>query len=272
MKKIDIHFFPSDTKKPRSFRISLLRPIWWIIGALVAVLGFLLFSPFQIFDTLANNHLLNLYRQNQKIEQAIEEVRFSIRESESQYEAATTLRDSSIKLSGLAPLTDKNNDSLIKHTSISHVHATLKRMLDSLENNSSKGLTLPIGVPVKIKPIITNKFGMIFDPFTERELPHRGIDFAATEGDTVYATGAGKIIEVRSHRGYGLSIKVEHSTEVRSFYAHLEKALVREGTQVKRNTPIALVGKSGRSTGPSLHYEIRLQGQSINPEPSLIGL
>lgn len=272
MKKIDIHFFPSDTEKRRSFRISLLRPIWWVVGALVAILGFLLFSPIQIFDTLTNNHLLNLYRQNQAIEQTIAEVRFSIGESESQFKEATTLRDSSIKLSGLSPLTNKDSNSLIKHTSISHVHATFKRMIDSLEKDPDKGLSLPIGLPLKIKPIVTNRFGMIFDPFTERDLPHRGIDFAAAEGDTVYATGAGKIIEVRSHRGYGLSIKIEHSSEVRSFYAHLDKALVREGTLVKRNTPIALVGKSGRSTGPSLHYEIRFQGQSINPEPSLIEL
>jgi len=272
VKKIDIHFFPSNTDKPRSFRISLLRPIWWVAGALVAILGFILFSPTQIFDTITNGHLLNLYRQNQQIEQTISDVRFSIQESESQLQEATALRDSSIKLSGLKPSLVPIPQDTNKRPSISEIYSNFKAMLDSLEKNPEQGQLLPIITPLSTKPIITNRFGLIFDAFTEQELPHRGIDFAATEGDTVFSTGAGKVIEVRHHRGFGLSIKIKHTPEIRTFYAHLSNSLVREGSIVKRGTPIAIIGKSGRSSGPSLHYEIRLQGQPINPEPLLISM
>ncbi|HPW94510.1 MAG TPA: M23 family metallopeptidase [Fibrobacteraceae bacterium] len=270
MKKIDIHFFPSNTEKPRSFRISLLRPIWWVIGALVAALGFILFSPIQIFDTITNGHLINLYRQNRQIEQTIADIHQSIQESEKQLQEASSLRDSSIKLSGLiSPVADIEKDSNDR-PSISQVFTTYKKFLDSLEKYPEQGPAIPISLPVKIKPIITNRFSFILDPFTQQELPHRGVDFAAVEGDTVYATGAGKVIDVRHHRGFGLTVKIEHTSEIRTFYAHLNNSLVRQGSTVKRGTPIAIVGKSGRSTGPSLHYEIRLQGQPINPEPLLI--
>jgi murein DD-endopeptidase MepM/ murein hydrolase activator NlpD len=272
VKKIDIHFFPSNTEKPRSFRISLLRPIWWVIGALVAALGFILFSPIQIFDTITNGHLINLYRQNRQIEQTIADIHQSIQESEKQLQEATALRDSSIKLSGLKPSLVPIPQDTNKRPSISEIYSNFKAMLDSLEKNPEQGQLLPIITPLSTKPIITNRFGLIFDAFTEQELPHRGIDFAATEGDTVFSTGAGKVIEVRHHRGFGLSIKIEHTPEIRTFYAHLSNSLVREGSIVKRGTPIAIIGKSGRSSGPSLHYEIRLQGQPINPEPLLISM
>lgn len=271
MKKIDIHFFPSDTTKPRSFRISLLRPIWWVIGALVAILGFLLFSPISLFETITNGHLLNLYKQNKEIEETITTIKKSIHESENHFESALVLRDSSIKLSGLQSSVTKEIKKPIK-SDIIHIHSTFKRMTDSLEKYPEQALVLPIATPLKNKPIITNRFGLISDPFTEQELPHRGIDFASVEGDTVYATGAGKVIEVRHHRGYGLTIKIEHTSEIRTFYAHLNHSIVREGSLVKRGSPIAIIGKSGRSTGPSLHYEIRLQGQPINPEPLLFNM
>ena len=272
MKKIDIHFFPSNTDKPRSFRISLLRPIWWVAGALVALLGFFLFSPIQIFNTVTNGHLFNLYRQNHQIEQTISDIRFSIQESESQLQEAAALRDSSIKLSGLKPSLAFIQHDTNKRPSISQIHSRFKAFLDSLEKYPEQGQALPIITPLGIKPIITNRFGLIYDAFTEQELPHRGIDFAASEGDTVFSTGAGKVIEVRHHRGCGLTIKIEHTSEIRTFYAHLNNSLVREGSIVKRGTPIAIIGKSGRSSGPSLHYEIRLQGQPINPEPLLISM
>lgn len=77
-------------------------------------------------------------------------------------------------------------------------------------------------------------------------------------------------MEVRNHRGFGLSMKIEHVKGVRSFYAHLGKSLVPQGSFVKRGQPIALIGESGRETSLGLHYEIRLSGNSINPESFFI--
>ena len=94
-------------QKNRDLSYFSLRPIWWVIGALVAALGFILFSPIQIFDTITNGHLINLYRQNRQIEQTIADIHQSIQESEKQLQEASSLRDSSIKLSGLiSPVAD----------------------------------------------------------------------------------------------------------------------------------------------------------------------
>ena len=111
---------------------------------------------------------------------------------------------------------------------------------------------------------------MIHDPFTEIDLPHRGIDFVADVGDTVYATGAGVVAEVRSHRGFGLSVKIEHTPGVKTFYAHLGQSLVQQGERVHRGSPIAIVNESGRESGVGLHYEIRVNGVPVNPEDYFI--
>ena len=111
---------------------------------------------------------------------------------------------------------------------------------------------------------------MIHDPFTEIDLPHRGIDFVAEVGDTVYATGAGVVAEVRSHRGFGLSVKIEHTPGVKTFYAHLGQSLVQPGERVHRGSPIAIINESGRESGVGLHYEIRLNGVPVNPEDYFI--
>jgi murein DD-endopeptidase MepM/ murein hydrolase activator NlpD len=74
------------------------------------------------------------------------------------------------------------------------------------------------------------------------------------------------VSEIREHRGFGLTLKLEHTEHIRTFYAHLQKTLVTTGSQVKRGMPIAIVGNSGRSPGKTLHYEIRYDGNAINPE------
>ena len=107
-------------------------------------------------------------------------------------------------------------------------------------------------------------------PVNILEAVYRGVDFFAEEGDTVIATGAGKVIEARTHQGFGQTVKIQHSDHIRTFYAHLEKALVKKGQTVKRGDPIALAGRSGRTAGTVLHYEIRIDGESVNPEDYFI--
>jgi len=272
VKKVEFHFFPSNTEKPRSFRISLFRLIWWAIGVIVAMLGFLLFSPIQIFDTISTTQIFSLYKENKRIERNIGSIQSNLENLKNQLKEAKILRDTSIELSGLSSIDSIATNSDTVKQPISKVFAQYKSFLLKLEEDSSYAKSLPTRLPLNIKPVVTNRFGLILDPFTEKEMPHRGIDFAASEGDTVYATGDGRLIESQNHRGYGLVIKIEHSPDIRSFYAHLSEVLVKKGASVQRGEPIGIVGKSGRTTGPNLHYEIRLQGVPINPEPLLIGI
>ena len=141
-----------------------------------------------------------------------------------------------------------------------------KILLTSLQANKQIAKSLPLVMPLKDSYTITNRYQTLFDPFIEQNLPHRGIDFVPTENDTIFAPGGGMVSEIREHRGFGLTLKLEHTEHIRTFYAHLQKTLVTTGSQVKRGMPIAIVGNSGRSPGKTLHYEIRYDGNAINPE------
>ena len=95
---------------------------------------------------------------------------------------------------------------------------------------------------------------------------HAGMDFTAPTGTEVYATGDGVIVDVdRSKRGYGNTIIIDHGFGYKTLYAHLSQILVGVGRKVKRGEVIGLVGNTGMSLAPHLHYEVRKQDDPINP-------
>jgi murein DD-endopeptidase MepM/ murein hydrolase activator NlpD len=234
-----------------------------------AVLGFILFSPVQILDNITSGNVTNVYRQNAAIKKELKEIRASVDSSILRAEETRVLRDSTLKVGGLGFMLDGSalDDSLLqKRKSVNEVEASFKKLLAALEKDSVAAEKIPVLHPMKNGHAVKKRFEIVYDPFTDSELPHRGIDYVAAEGDTVYATGAGTVIEVRKHRGFGLSVKVDHGHDVRTFYAHLGKNLVNQGQTVHRGQPIALIGESGTQSSIGLHYEIRIDGISVNPE------
>ena len=273
MKKLEVHVFPSKTSAPKNFRISLTKVIVMAVVLLGAVFGFILFSPQQIVDNLSDGNVLSVYRQNMVIKKEIKGIRQSVDESILKAEETKLLRDSTISLSGLGfTLEDAPTDSSVarERKSLDELEKSFRRLLTRLEQDSASAAAIPVLHPFKNSHAVKNRFEMIYDHFTEQELPHRGIDYVAAVGDTVVATGAGVVAEVRSHRGFGLSMKIEHLPGIKTFYAHLGQALVQPGTRVKRGQPIALIGESGTESSVALHYEIRLDGNPINPEDYFI--
>jgi len=118
------------------------------------------------------------------------------------------------------------------------------------------------------KPIrgrLTSGFGFRRDPFTRRRSFHSGIDIAARIGTCVHASQAGKVVFTRIRYGYGKTIIIEHKFGYRTLYGHLSYISVSRGQNVKKGQIIGLVGNSGRSTGPHLHFEIWLKNRIINP-------
>ena len=244
------------------------------VAILLAVVGFVLFSPMQIVDNLTTDDITSVYRQNKVIKNEIKGIRETVDESILKAEETKLLRDSTMKLSGLGfALDDAFGEESVPFSSrksLREIEGSFKKLLSSIERDSALAASLPVIHPLRNGHAVRNRFEMIRDPFTEIDLPHRGIDFVADVGDTVYATGAGVVMEVRSHRGFGLSVKINHLPRVRSFYAHLGHALVREGDVVRRGDPIATVNESGRESGVGLHYEIRVDGVPVNPEDYFI--
>ncbi len=269
MKKLEVHVFPSKTASGKSYRFSFAGAVVAVVCVVAAVLGFALFSPVQILDNVTSGNVTNVYRQNAAIRHELKEIRASVDSSILRAEETRLLRDSTLKVGGLGFMLDGSalDDSLLqKRKSVNELEASFKKLLAALEEDSVAAEKIPVLHPMKNGPAVKKRFEIVYDPFTDSELPHRGIDYVAAEGDTVYATGAGSVIEVRKHRGFGLSIKVDHGHDVRTFYAHLGNALVKQGQMVHRGQPIALVGESGTQSSIGLHYEIRIDGISVNPE------
>lgn len=274
MRKLEVHVFTERTSGSKSFRLSFWRILLVPVAILLAAVGFILFSPTQIIDNLTTDDIVSVYRQNKAIKEEIKGIRETVDESILKAEETKLLRDSTMKLSGLGfTLDDALGEESVPFSSrksLREIESSFKRLLKGIEADSALAARLPVIHPLKNGHAIRNRFEMIRDPFTEIELPHRGIDYVADVGDTVYATGAGIVMEVRSHRGFGLSMKISHLPKVRTFYAHLGHALVREGDVVRRGDPIATVNESGRESGVGLHYEIRLDGVPVNPEDYFI--
>jgi murein DD-endopeptidase MepM/ murein hydrolase activator NlpD len=120
-----------------------------------------------------------------------------------------------------------------------------------------------------LKPIedawYSSNFGWRLDPFTGQQSFHEGIDFPADVGTTVEAAASGKVVFADVHPAYGKMIEIDHGNGLVSRYAHCSALLVNEGDFVMRGQIIAKVGTTGRSTGPHLHFEVRLNGVPQNP-------
>lgn len=113
---------------------------------------------------------------------------------------------------------------------------------------------------------LSSDFGWRIDPFTRASTFHNGLDFASEPGLNVYATGDGVVDFVKiSNGGYGNIIVIDHGHGYTSRYAHLQKTFVQPGQKVHRGQIIALLGNSGKSTGPHLHYGVEYMGRSVNP-------
>ena len=141
-------------------------------------------------------------------------------------------------------------------------------LLGLAEDKSEMLSSIPAIQPVSNKELrrLASGFGMRVHPIYKVKVMHPGVDFSARQGTPVYATGAGKVVEVKtSLSGYGKQVIIDHGFGYRTRYAHLQDFNVKEGQQVERGQSIGLVGNTGTSTAPHLHYEIYREGERVNP-------
>ena len=124
--------------------------------------------------------------------------------------------------------------------------------------------TLPSLYPVDV-PYRSSSYGWRHDPILGIRAFQSGLDFSAATGEPIKATASGIVTASGIAPDYGKFIKINHGDGLETRYAHASKLLVKEGDIVSKEQIIALVGSTGRSTGPHLHYEIRLHGQSLDP-------
>ena len=113
--------------------------------------------------------------------------------------------------------------------------------------------------------VLTAGFGLRSDPFTGSQEFHTGIDISSPKGGRIVAPASGTVVKVAWQNGYGRVVEVAHGFGIRTLYAHLDTARVSEGQRLRRGDLVGLVGSTGRSTGPHLHYEVQVAGRPVNP-------
>ncbi len=137
-------------------------------------------------------------------------------------------------------------------------------------DNLSRTLSLvPYRKPVIGEVEFSSGFGVRSDPFLGRPAMHTGLDFRASMGDPVRATASGKVVTAGNSGGYGRMIEINHGNGLSTRYGHLSVIGVKVGDQIKLGQVIGEVGSTGRSTGPHLHYETRIDGEAVDPQKFL---
>ena len=290
-----ILFLNKNAKKPKSLSFYSL----FILIAVIFSIGFLsafyfLKNPYKqetmgidLVSINEDNRGLSTQELELYINQ-IGELNARIMQLDSQSERIQEIMKSQIlgkdKLPALKEKKDKNvggpfiNDNL----SSNDIHKALSFLLEKVEirevfYNKKEALllkhsvlkeTLPTLYPVDV-PYTSSSFGWRRDPFLGIRAFHKGLDFSAAHGEKIRSTGAGMVTMVGKGKNYGNFLKIKHGDGLETRYAHSSKILVKKGDIVEKNQVIALVGNTGRSTGPHLHYEIRLNGRALDPRQYL---
>ncbi|EQB09200.1 membrane protein [Sphingobium quisquiliarum P25] len=142
--------------------------------------------------------------------------------------------------------------------------------LQRLDGEAKQANYIPSGRPVE-KLSLTSNFGVRSDPFNGGARMHKGVDIPGPVGTPIYATADGIVSRAGWASGYGNLVQISHGGGMETRYGHMSKLIVSANSYVRRGQLIGLMGSTGRSTGSHLHYEVRVDGQAVNPLPFVAG-
>lgn len=145
--------------------------------------------------------------------------------------------------------------------------ARLASQLSILENQFSRRSAVVAATPTvwPVHGAVNSGFGVRPDPFTGLPAFHEGVDISTARSEPVLATADGIVLRSGWAGEYGKAIEIAHGDRYQTLYGHLEETLVAEGQNVRRGDRVGLVGSTGRSTAPHLHYEVHVDGRAVNP-------
>lgn len=247
-----IHFFPSpEQRKLRSDRDRLEAQLHILQEKQVQTLA--------VLDDLQERDA-NLYRvlflaeplSTSEMPAAVRRMRY--------YEQIGEMTNS--ELAGEVTLcSDRIEDQLYAQTK------SFEDLYDMAKNQEDRKRCIPAIQPVLNKDLkrMASGYGIRIDPVYHVKKFHQGIDFAAPIGTDIMAPGDGKVTFVGWKQGYGNTVIINHGYGYSTLYGHLYKSVVTVGQKVKRGDIIALVGSTGKSTGPHLHYEVRVNDRPVDP-------
>jgi murein DD-endopeptidase MepM/ murein hydrolase activator NlpD len=175
-------------------------------------------------------------------------------------------------LQNLTALGEKKQEEALKemHQELSQMkgaasrqETSLQALIEYFEDKRSMYASTPAGWPVR--GWITSPYGHRNSPFNGQLTFHEGLDIAAQTGTPVTAPADGVVVKAGFSSGYGNMVEISHGYGIKTVYGHNSRLNVKAGQRVRRGDIISYVGDSGSSTGPHLHYEVRLNGLSVNP-------
>jgi murein DD-endopeptidase MepM/ murein hydrolase activator NlpD len=150
------------------------------------------------------------------------------------------------------------------------LESVLGQLTDSAAGQVMETMAFPSRLPLAGEGVgVSSTFGVRHDPFTGQLARHAGLDIPAPRGTPILASGGGRVIAAGYRGAYGQTVIIDHGDGLKTLYGHASKLLVRAGDVVMPQQEIALVGSTGRSSGPHLHFEVIRDGQRVDPGPFL---
>ena len=141
---------------------------------------------------------------------------------------------------------------------------SFKELIKTISDRKSRWASTPSIWPVE-EGWVTSNFGRRVSPFTGSLMMHNGLDIAAPRGTRILSTAAGIVSRVETDQEFGRMMVIDHGYGKHTWYGHMEKQVLRRGQRISRGDLIGFVGSTGHSTGPHLHYEVRLDNIPVNP-------
>ncbi len=272
------------SKKERFFKVFLTQFIAGVVIAVILFVGFsyVTESPSERKLKRENSQLNKQYKkqlsrleQTEKVLKDVQSRDDNIHRAIFETDPTKNSKNNEIKNryelflgKGLTQIVSENYDRLIVLRKKMRTQSITYNELAKLVNTKESMLNnIPSIQPVankKLKLIIYG-YGQRIDPIYKTPAFHPGIDFAVPERTPVYATADGTVIVANEKRGHGKQIRISHSFGYKTIYSHLSKIMVHRGKKIKRGQIIGLVGNTGKSITPHLHYEISLDGKTVNP-------
>lgn len=272
---------PHARAKFRKLKVSH-RLLFSALSLLASSLCLSTFFSVQYFTSLSQTHELSkLRRENRELQSANEQFSKSVESLRTQLHKVEDRTRKLAIIAGITTLDEASrggsgglrNDELSANPytddldKMSFRSRTLHKDLNLLEQKFVAQEHLLSATPSigPVRGILTDGFGGRSDPFTGEPGQHGGIDISSATGQPIKAPADGLVVKAEWASGYGKVIYITHGYGYSTRYGHLNSFNVRPGQRVKRGDVIGTVGSTGRSTGPHLHYEVRLNNNPVNP-------
>jgi murein DD-endopeptidase MepM/ murein hydrolase activator NlpD len=277
-----IIFVPHARAKFRKLKVSH-RLLFGLLSVVTSSLCLSSFFSVQYFTSLSQSHELNkLRRENRELQSANEQFSKSVESLRTQL---VTVEDRTHKLAivagissldegsqgggvgGLRPTDLGDNPYRDDLDKMSLRSRQINKDLSVLEQKFVAQSQLLSSTPsiAPVHGILTDGFGGRSDPFTGEQGTHNAVDISSAAGQAVRAPADGIVVKSEWANGYGNVIYLSHGYGFSTRYGHLSSFAVRPGQRIKRGDIVGYVGSTGRSTGPHLHYEVRLNNVPVNP-------